>query len=389
MQLNSLVVKVTSQCNLNCTYCYVFNKGDKSYLKEPNIISNETITTLLNRINTHCSTHDISSFLIIFHGGEPLLCSKEFYKYFITEAKRVAPNVRFDYALQTNGVLLSEEWIKTLDQLNIQIGISLDGTENANIERVFRKNSKPAYNSIIKGIKTVQKHGEQNIHLLSVVNTNEKPINVYNHFKSLNVSSVSFLYPEMNYIHFDMGDKIPEIGDWMISFYKIWDKDLHKNQTIYHPFDTILYKFIGCEDFGDETIGRRENGVLTIKTNGQIEAVDSLKICGNGFTSTNFNVNTNELDSVFSNTLINKYYYAHSDENLAEKCLNCTLLEICGGGQLAHRYSIKNNFNNPSIYCRELKKLYVYMQNAIIDNLPKEIINNTGIQKINIKDELS
>jgi len=30
-----VVLKLTERCNIDCTYCYVFNKGDESYKKHP------------------------------------------------------------------------------------------------------------------------------------------------------------------------------------------------------------------------------------------------------------------------------------------------------------------------------------------------------------------
>ncbi len=193
----------------------------------------------------------------------------------------------------------------------------------------------------------------------------------------------------MNYIHAKMGEEIPKIGTWMLGFFKIWFNDKDKNSTIYKPFDAISQKFLGFEDLGDESIGRRNNGVLTIKTNGQIEAVDSLKICGDGFTSTSFNVKNDEFNDVFSHALIHRYYYAHDDKYLCLQCKNCLLVDICGGGQLAHRYSNENEFNNPSIYCHEIKEFYVFMQNQLFDLLPMEIKDKTKIEKIRLEDVLS
>jgi uncharacterized protein len=32
-------------------------------------------------------------------------------------------------------------------------------------------------------------------------------------------------------------------------------------------------------------------------------------------------------------------------------------VKICGGGYFPHRYSAKNGFANPSVYCADLKKM--------------------------------
>lgn len=43
MKYTELILKVSGRCNLNCDYCYVFNKGDKSYMREPVRMSEELI----------------------------------------------------------------------------------------------------------------------------------------------------------------------------------------------------------------------------------------------------------------------------------------------------------------------------------------------------------
>ena len=60
------------------------------------------------------------------------------------------------------------------------------------------------------------------------------------------------------------------------------------------------------------------------------------------------------------------------------------MVEVCGGGFLAHRYSSLNGFDNPSVYCLELAKLICYIQNRLYSDLPIELQNE--IEKINYDD---
>ena len=141
MFCTSLVVKVASRCNLNCTYCYVYNKGDDSYLKQPKIMDSITVKKLLNNILDHCKKNDLEKFLIVFHGGEPLLTGVEFYINFVKDYENIFQNSNktIDFVMQTNGVLLDENNLNILKSLNIHIGISLDGTiESNNRNRIFK-----------------------------------------------------------------------------------------------------------------------------------------------------------------------------------------------------------------------------------------------------------
>ena len=50
MFCTNIVLKVASLCNLNCTYCYVYNKGDESYKRQPKIMSEIVVEETLKNI---------------------------------------------------------------------------------------------------------------------------------------------------------------------------------------------------------------------------------------------------------------------------------------------------------------------------------------------------
>ena len=157
------------------------------------------------------------------------------------------------------------------------------------------------------------------------------------------------------------------------------------NKVKIHKFQDFISYILGNET-GTESAGKGENKLAVIETNGDIESVDVLKICGEGFTKQKFNLHSNEFDDIFQNDLMKIYY--NSKQMLCKKCLACPVVDICGGGYLPHRYSSINGFNNPSIYCSDLLKLIIHIQNSIIDSLPIEIIKETGIQKLTFENAL-
>ena len=103
MKFTEIVVKVSGICNLNCNYCYVFNKGDLSFKNDPPLMSIELAQIILEKIDSYCRRNAIESLLIIFHGGEPLLAGQQFYKKFIQLANQLVTSTKLRYTLQTNG----------------------------------------------------------------------------------------------------------------------------------------------------------------------------------------------------------------------------------------------------------------------------------------------
>src|SRR5690349_18876814 len=81
-----LVLKVASRCNLNCTYCYMYNLGDTTYMKQPKVMSDDVVDNLIARVKKHCHMHGIDVFDFNFHGGEPLLAGPAFFEKFVNKA---------------------------------------------------------------------------------------------------------------------------------------------------------------------------------------------------------------------------------------------------------------------------------------------------------------
>ena len=175
MYTTNLVVKVASRCNLNCTYCYVYNMGDNSYKLQPKFMSIETIKKIFERIKSHCLNNGLKDFLIIFHGGEPLLAGLDFYKNFIEIGKSVLKNdITIDYGMQTNGVLLDYNLAVELKKLKIQVGISIDGTEGSNNKNRIYHNNKGSYTEIINGFNIIKEvYGDKLANCICVIDTDE------------------------------------------------------------------------------------------------------------------------------------------------------------------------------------------------------------------------
>lgn len=373
MEFNELILKVTSCCNLNCRYCYVFNQGDNSYMSEPPVMSPRLIHSILFRINEHCRKHNIDEFLIIFHGGEPLMASKSFYTHFIKEADKIVKNTKLLYGLQTNATLLSQEWIDLFQKLDISIGVSIDGPRDASINRVYRNSGRPAYDSIIAGINLL-KANNLPVNILSVINTSSDPHEVYAHLQDIGVEFADFLFPDVTYDH----GGSPKTGEWLCQLFDLWYDDESDRKPIIRYLDSVVGLFLGVER-GYEVLGRKTNRTISIKPNGNLELVDNLKVCGNGFTHTGMNIVENSFDDIANNAVMRKYYYSHSSKVLCKECLDCDICDICGGGNLAHRYSKHNGFNNPSVYCKDIRMLCTHIQHRLSVDLPT-VFNSKNIK---------
>lgn len=386
-QCGCAVVKIASRCNINCTYCYMYNKGDETYKSQPKVMSNEVVDALLKRVRYHCLKNDVENFRFVLHGGEPLLAGKEFVREFVRKAKRaLLPDTTPVFSLQTNAILIDEEWVKLFAELGISIGVSLDGPKEINDKYRIDHKGKGTYDRTVEGIKIVQKRVKQpnepevKLGAILVANAEADPIETYEHFKSLGLAGIKPVLPDYTYDElppgFDPADKDhTPFGDWLIAVFDKWlgDKEQKLKVTL---FQEIIELLLGSEQ-GTDAVGTDEVDVLVVETDGGIETVDALKVCGNGFTKEGLNVLHDELDKAVDTKLAKMYFL--SKKQLCQKCMVCPVKDVCGGGFIPHRYSKENGFNNPSIYCNDLLKLIAHIQNRVLGQFPAELLEESGI----------
>lgn len=385
MKIDKIVVKVASRCNINCSYCYMYNLGDLSYKLQPKFIDSKTTKNFAKKLLSHLKSNNSERALIIIHGGEPLMMKKPDFIDFINAFDILRENnIQVGFSLQTNAILLDDEWCDLFKKYDIRVGVSLDGSKEENDKFRVDKKGNGTYNKVINGIE-VLKRNKISTGILSVMNLNSDPIEYYEHFKSLNLSSVDILLLDSNYDHKEhsLANNVTP-SEWYIKIFDKWYNE-EKQKFKIRFFDIIIKEILGEEQRID-SLGIHENNVLVLETNGDLEAVDVLKACGDSFTKNGININTHEIDEVSKSELIEVYY--NSGKYLPKKCLACPVQNICGGGYLPHRYSSENGFNNPTIYCNDFLKIITHIQNAVVDSMPQDFKDKTGIEKLTYENAL-
>ncbi|MEM6718131.1 MAG: radical SAM protein [Bacteroidota bacterium] len=362
MHFNRLVLKVASRCNLNCSYCFMYNLGDTSFRKQPKFMKESLIPQIITRVANYLKKYPQEVFTFTFHGGEPLLIDKAFFGKFIRQAeslKELFPETTFEYNVQTNGVLIDDAWAAVLKENRIFPGVSLDGTKKAH--DMYRKDHKEngSYDDVIRGLKLL-KRKLGFVSVISVMNIDESAEVTYKHLTDISSDYVNFLLPDYTHDSFPYEPKA--MGKWLIELYNFWIKD--KNRPIIPFFNGLTNAILGSQK-----IARHEAHALVIETNGDIEAVDSLKGCGESFTKTNLNVLTHDFEEIIQSPL-GKLYFQDSMEKLCTKCLECPVAKVCRGGRLVHRHKKENGFNNPSVYCEDMILLISHIQNTMMELVP-------------------
>lgn len=155
--LTTMVLNVTNQCNLACTYCYEYGEDkivDTTNGKQPKFMSLDTARQSVEFMLKEAGDNPVAH--LTFFGGETLLnfpVLKETIAYARARAAELGKQV--DFSLTTNATLLRPEVIDYLVENEVGVTISFDGPpEVQNRFRVFH-NGAGSYDIVAPKIKAL------------------------------------------------------------------------------------------------------------------------------------------------------------------------------------------------------------------------------------------
>lgn len=132
----------------------------------------------------------------IWHGGEPLLLGRDYYRRALMVQQELRPgNVRITNSLQTNGTLLDEQWCDFFIQFGFDVGLSIDGPPDIhNINRKYAS-GRGSHAAVLHGIRAMKQSGVK-FGALLVLNhrlASYGAIPLYDYLVELGLNSWSYL----------------------------------------------------------------------------------------------------------------------------------------------------------------------------------------------------
>lgn len=352
--LDTVLVKVASRCNINCSYCYVYNMGDDNWKNLSKFMSDETIDALCESLKELVENQK-KCFSVVLHGGEPFLLGTKKLSHLLGSLRKVLP-VHYPISIQTNGILISNAILDICSQYSASVAVSIDGPEH--VHNKYRVDHKEAgtFNEVLKGFEILVNHPNSqflNAGLLAVIDPLSSASEVYNFFKTLSAPSVDFLYKDGNHSKLPLNklsQNSTEYGEWMVELLQTYLADSNPIQI--RVLDDMLKVLLGGV-VTKEGLGITDFAIVIIDTDGTIMKNDTLKSTFNGADKfqDSFNIKQIKLGNFLKSDEFDNYRKMQRPTN--SKCLSCTELHICGGGMILNRWSNENGFDNPSVYCSD------------------------------------
>jgi uncharacterized protein len=361
--INEFVVKVSSRCNINCTYCYEYNLGDNSWVNNAKSMKRRTVEQLVFRIDEHARKHILDRINISFHGGEPLLFGIDNINFFVDLMNRKASHLyEIDYTIQTNGVLLTRDVIACLKRNSIYVGISIDGPQSVNDRFRVDHLGKSTFDKVSQGINNLKEFApELFTGVLSVIDVNSDPFEVFDFISSLGARNIDFVLPHFNWSNLPPRHNTSAYHDWYMSIWRAWinGRNSHVKVRFLENIARVILGGSGIfEQMNDSPVS-----LVTVNSDGEYEGVDTLKSTASGAQKLSLNVFSNDIDSVVKHEMF--ALRQSGDRQLCTECLSCDVKDVCNGGYFPHRYSTTTRFKNPSVYCSDLKRLITDMKSDL------------------------
>ncbi|MFV0450363.1 MAG: anaerobic sulfatase maturase [Vibrio sp.] len=392
-----VMVKPTgSVCNLDCDYCFYLEK--EHLYPERNKDYKMSLEMLDMYIKQYIEAQDAPEVVFAWQGGEPTLMGVDFFRRAVELVKKYnVDDKKVIHTLQTNGLLINDEWCQFFKENEFLIGISIDGPQELHDAYRVTRSGKPTHHKVMTAIECLKAFRVEFNTLTVINNINvEKPLEVYRFLKDIGSRNMQFIplverkskQPNKDGLYLidpdydQAADMTPHsvdsdkfglflnavFGDWLIN---------DVGDIYIQFFEHTLAKWAGeisnlCH-FAEEC-----GSAFAMESNGDVYSCDhyvySEHMLGNIHAQTIKDINLSEKNKKFGS-------------NKAKLCLDCSSCDykfLCNGGCPKYRILQTNNVDLKKNYlCSSYKMFFkhsepymVAMHELIKRGLPVETIKN-------------
>ncbi len=335
-------------CNLDCTYCYYLHK-EELYPDSKWKMGDECLESYIRQY-IDAQPANTTEVTFAWQGGEPTLLGIEFFERCVQIQKQFArPGMKVANTLQTNGVLLDDDWCRFFLKHGFLIGLSIDGP--AELHDAYRVDHKGegSHAKVVAALRKLKKYGVE-FNALVVVNRNngDEGSRIYRYLRDAGCLYMQFIPAvertgvgrhaeggvsnSTQSVPFDKAAEavssrsvLPEqFGRFLIDVFDEWiQKDV--GRVFVQIFDMALSAWVGVEPslcVFRQTCGR----ALAMEHNGDVYSCDH-------FVEPDYllgNLNVVPLDELVNSGRQQAFGDAKRD-TLPAYCLNCEVRHACNG----------------------------------------------------------
>jgi uncharacterized protein len=181
-----------ARCNLDCHYCYYLQKEllypEATPFRMPDDLLEEYIVQQTAIVPG-------AEILFSWHGGEPTILGLDYFRRIVELQRKHRPDGKqIVNSIQTNGILLTDEWCRFFAAENFGVGLSIDGPRTLHDPYRVTKDQKATHRQVMHGYRLLRSH-KIPVDILCVVHERNVryPLDVYRFFEEIEAQYLSFI----------------------------------------------------------------------------------------------------------------------------------------------------------------------------------------------------
>lgn len=186
-----LIKPASSLCNMRCKYCFYHDVASHRQTPGYGMMQDETLEILVKSALQYAD----GACTFGFQGGEPTLAGLNFYRRLLKLEKNYnLKGVRIHNSIQTNGMLIDDDWAKFLADNHFLVGLSLDGPKEIHDQFRLDNAGKGSHSRLMHTLSLFKKYGVD-FNILCVVNNTVARYGrrVYSFFKQQGIGYIQFI----------------------------------------------------------------------------------------------------------------------------------------------------------------------------------------------------
>lgn len=352
--ISVLIKPASGLCNMQCDYCFYCDETQKRDQADYGLMSEKTLKNVIRK--TMMNAEGMVSYA--WQGGEPTLRGLTFFEKAVEYQKHYnRRNLRVQNALQTNGLMIDEEWCRFLAENHFLVGVSVDGTQETHDSYRHDKKGRETYERIRKTIRLLDQYKVE-YNILTVVNkkTAEKIPEIYREYRKNGWNFQQYIAC-LDPLEEEHGKKTyaltPEAyGTFLIRLFDLWYADYQKGvQPYIRRFENYIGILLGYAPESCEQRGKC--GIqYTVEADGSVYPCDFYvldKYCLGNF-------NTDKMAEFDQKR--EKIGFVKELLQLTKYCKNCKYVRLCKDGCRRHWDVNPESGAHENYFCESYKMFF-------------------------------
>ena len=343
-----MIKPVSGNCNMVCDYCFYCDVSAKRKQYSYGVMSDDTLKNVIRKTLRFAKERCA----ICFQGGEPTLAGLAYFNKVVSYVEQYnRQNIPIEYAIQTNGLSISEEWCTFFRENKFLVGLSVDGIEKTH--DVYRHNHRgeATYQDVYATAKLFEQTNVE-FNILTVVNraTATHIKEIYEDYKRNNWKFLQFIACLDG-----LGDTrgtadyslTPEIyGKFLGELFHLWYRDWKRGKQ---PYIRFFENYVGMI-MGYPPESCEHKGICGIQN--IIEADGSVYPC-DFFVLEEYclgNLNHDTMRDIYQKR--EQLAFIAKSRNHCAECKACKYFTICRGG------CDRNRNHGVQYFCQSYKMFF-------------------------------